>query len=60
MPEATDRPYNPIYHAERNLYNRTITIYGAIGKRIYYKCTGKQAVREYEAEWERMDAMCEL
>lgn len=54
------KPYSPIYRAERSLYNRTITIYGAIGKRIYYGCTGKQAVQQYTDEWEQQDALCAL
>lgn len=60
MPDANNKPYNPIYHAERCLYSRSITIYGAIGKRIYYRCTGKQAFQQYEEEWEQQEAMCSL
>lgn len=56
MPD-TSQTYCPIYRAERNLYTHAIVIYGAIGKRIYYKCSGREAARLYEAEWEDLEAL---
>ena len=48
--------YSPIYFATRNLYGQGIAIYGAIGLRIYYRCSGKEAAQRYEDEWREQDA----
>lgn len=54
--EADEACYSPIYFAKRCLYGRCVFIYGAIGQRTYYGCTGKEAMQKYQDEWLRQEA----